>query len=130
MSHPEAPLFTFEHVPSQAEFELFARVSGDDNPIHVDRAFSARTRFGRTVAHGMFLYTLIWAHIRATLPQAVARNQALKFPNPAFAGEGLRCEAFAAPLPDGGLRIEAVLRRLADGAPVCEAVTEIAGERA
>jgi acyl dehydratase len=41
---------------TQAEFDAFARLSGDDNPIHVDPEFSARTRFGRTVAHGMLLY--------------------------------------------------------------------------
>src|SRR5688500_2787 len=45
---------------SQAEFDLFARISGDNNPIHVDPEFSARTRFGRTVSHGMLLYTVLW----------------------------------------------------------------------
>ncbi len=36
-----------EWVPTQEEFDIFAHVSGDDNPIHVDPEFSARTRFGR-----------------------------------------------------------------------------------
>ena len=38
---------------SQADFDRFARLSGDDNPIHVDPRFAARTRFGRTVAHAL-----------------------------------------------------------------------------
>ena len=42
-------------IPTQEEFDLFARISGDDNPIHVDPEFSARTRFGRTVSHGMLI---------------------------------------------------------------------------
>ncbi|NDJ34144.1 MAG: hypothetical protein GYB64_05715, partial [Chloroflexi bacterium] len=44
---------------TQADFDLFAELSGDDNPIHVDPTFSARTRFGRTAAHGMMLYSMV-----------------------------------------------------------------------
>lgn len=49
------PLFTETHTLRQADFDLFAGISGDNNPIHVDPAFSARTRFGHTVSHGMLL---------------------------------------------------------------------------
>lgn len=117
------PLFAVEHVPTQAEFELFARVSGDDNPIHVDAAFSARTRFGRTVAHGMFLYTLIWSHLRRALPGALALEQTLKFPNPSYAGEALRLEATLEPAGPGLARISATVSRVADGEVTCEAIT-------
>ncbi|MGZ3427312.1 MAG: MaoC/PaaZ C-terminal domain-containing protein, partial [Polyangia bacterium] len=44
---------------TQADFDRFARLSGDDNPIHVDAAFAARTRWGKTLAHGMMLYSLV-----------------------------------------------------------------------
>lgn len=126
------PLFTAEHVPTQAEFELFARVSGDDNPIHVDAAFSARTRFGRTVAHGMFLYTLIWSRIRESLPSVCALEQTLKFPNPSYAGEALRLEATLEPAGPGLARISAIVSRVADGEVTCEAVTlvELEGRNA
>ena len=40
---PEARIV--ERVLTQDEFDAFAKLSGDDNPIHVDPDFSARTRF-------------------------------------------------------------------------------------
>lgn len=126
------PLFTFEHVPTQAEFELFARVSGDDNPIHVDAAFSARTRFGRTVAHGMFLYTLIWSRLRAVLPEAVSLEQTLKFPNPSYAGEALLLTGTLEHSGPGKAMVRAVITRVADGVITCEATTlvDLGGQEA
>ena len=37
---------------TDADIVEFARISGDDNAIHLDDAFGARTRFGGRVAHG------------------------------------------------------------------------------
>jgi len=48
-----------KRVFSQADFDRFAALSGDNNPIHVDPTFAARTKFGRTVAHGMFIYSVV-----------------------------------------------------------------------
>ena len=79
-------------TPTQAEFDAFARVSGDDNPIHVDPAFSARTRFGRTVAHGMLIYSKLWGLLRQARPGARQTGQQLMFPNPSFAGESIDLE--------------------------------------
>lgn len=76
-------------TPSQAEFDAFAAVSGDDNPIHVDPAFSARTRFGRTVSHGMLIYTRVFGLLGELFPGHRHQAQALMFPHPAFAGEEL-----------------------------------------
>jgi len=72
---------------SQAEFDTFARLTGDDNPIHVDPEFSARTRFGRTVAHGMLLYSVICGVISRHFPGATQLSQQLKFPAPTYANE-------------------------------------------
>lgn len=72
---------------TQAEFDTFARLSGDDNPIHVDPDFATRTRFGRTVAHGMLLYSVICGTINKHFPGAAQLSQALMFPAPTFAGE-------------------------------------------
>ena len=39
----------------------FARVSGDDNAIHLDDAFGKRTRFGGRVAHGALSFGFLAA---------------------------------------------------------------------
>jgi acyl dehydratase len=87
---------------TQADFDRFAALSGDDNPIHVDPAFSAETRFGRTVAHGMLLYSALWALISEHFPGAVQEAQELMFPAPTYAEEPVRLEVdvVAQPLPD------------------------------
>jgi acyl dehydratase len=69
-------------------------LSGDDNPIHVDPEFSARTKFGKTVAHGMLLYSTIGRCLGAILPGSgtVQVNQELMFPNPTFVDQEIKVE--------------------------------------
>jgi len=119
------PLFSETRVLSQADFDLFARVSGDDNPIHVDPAFSARTRFGRTVSHGMLLYTVLWGLMRRHVPGACQGSQTLMFPAPAFADEPL---VFSGEVEEtDGVRAIIALQivRAADSTTVCEATASI-----
>jgi acyl dehydratase len=76
-------------VLSQEDFDRFAALSGDDNPIHTDPGFSARTRFGRTVAHGMLLYGIVCSVLGSRMPGpgTVQLEQELMFPSPTYAGE-------------------------------------------
>ncbi len=73
----------------QADFDRFARLSGDDNPIHCDPVFAARSHFGATVAHGMLLYSCIAKGLAELIPRpgAVQLEQSLMFPHPTFVNE-------------------------------------------
>lgn len=106
-----------EWTPTQAEFDLFARLSGDDNPIHVDPAFSARSRFGRTVSHGMLIYARLWVMVREARPTQRMVVQEMMFPDPAFAGEALLLSLTGARTDQGGALVMTATRA-ADGA-VC-----------
>jgi acyl dehydratase len=107
--------------PTQAEFDAFARVSGDDNPIHVDPVFSARSAFGRTVSHGMLIYTKLWGMLMATRPETRQIRQTMTFPNPCFAGEEVALSVTGdAP---GVLHIRAA--RVADGAELLVGDAEV-----
>ncbi len=97
---------------TQEQFNRFAALSGDDNPIHVDPAFSARTKFGRTVAHGMFLYANLCQVMGEVAPGALPLAQELLFPAPTFAGEPVELQVAAEqPAPDA--RSQAIHRRSA-----------------
>lgn len=109
--------WTARWVPTQADFDAFADLSGDDNPIHVDAEFSARTRFGRTVSHGMLLYSRLWAVLRQRYPGRRHQMQALMFPNPAYAEEELELAFSQSDADDAGL-LAITISRVADGAPV------------
>ncbi|MDX1748054.1 MAG: MaoC/PaaZ C-terminal domain-containing protein, partial [Halobacteriales archaeon] len=73
-------------VLSQSDFDRFADISGDHNPIHVDPLFSRRTRFDGTVAHGMMLFGLAVAEAsRAADPVGPVTAADLVFPSPTYA---------------------------------------------
>jgi acyl dehydratase len=74
---------------SQQDFNRFAVLSKDDNPIHVDPEFAKTTHFGATVAHGMFLYSNLLGILHTEFPGAgsVQLEQELMFPNPTFVGD-------------------------------------------
>ena len=39
-------------------FALFAKVTGDAHPIHYDKAYAMKTRFGERVAHGLLVMSV------------------------------------------------------------------------
>jgi 3-hydroxybutyryl-CoA dehydratase len=80
-------VITHKRTVTQQDFTTFAELSHDDNPIHVNAAFAATTRFGRTVAHGMFLYGVLCGVLSANFPGARQLEQELVFPKPTYAGD-------------------------------------------
>ena len=103
----------------QHDFDRFAALSGDDNPIHVDPGYAATTRFGGTVAHGMLLFTLIRTAVRRHHPGAELVAQSLKFPAPTPAGERVTVTARGS-----ATELDITVTR-SDGTTVCEAVTTL-----
>ncbi len=108
-----------EKVLTQADFDAFAELSGDDNPIHVDAEFSARTRFGGTVAHGMLLGTILRGMLDKLAPGSRQVEQRLMFPAPTYAGDALRFAVIRR--SDDGRYVVADLNceRIEDGVITC-----------
>lgn len=83
-----------EKTFSETDVTTFAAVSGDDNPLHLDQAFAANTRFERCVVHGM-LTTSLWSALVGTRlpgPGCAYMGQELKFYKPVFVGDTVRAE--------------------------------------
>jgi 3-hydroxybutyryl-CoA dehydratase len=73
----------------------FARVSGDNQPLHLDDAYAARTRFKKRLAHGMLSAGLISAALGTQLaPQAtvVYLSQSMRFRAPVFPGDTITAQ--------------------------------------
>jgi 3-oxoacyl-[acyl-carrier protein] reductase len=73
----------------------FARLTGDDNPLHMDEAFAAATTFRKRVVHGMltasFLSTVIGTKLPG--PGALWFEQQLRFLAPVRIGERVTVRA-------------------------------------
>ena len=53
---------------SEADILMFAGVSGDSNPVHVDEEFAASSMFGERIAHGMLSAAYISTVFGTRLP--------------------------------------------------------------
>lgn len=71
------------------DIELFAEVSTDRNPVHLDEAYARETIFEGRVAHGMLTAGLISAVIGEQLPGhgSVYLSQSLRFMAPVRPGD-------------------------------------------
>ena len=112
----------------QRDFDRFATLSGDDNPIHVDPEFAARTRFGRTVCHGMLLYSTICRALTDALgPGFVQREQELRFVTPTYTGEEVAVRLEVTPLQmESGLADVGTVVTRPDGSIACQGRTLVA----
>lgn len=74
------------------EIGLFAEVSSDRNPVHLDEGYASQTMFGGRIAHGMLTASLISAVIGQQLPGhgTVYLRQDLRFLAPVRPGDEVR----------------------------------------
>jgi 3-hydroxybutyryl-CoA dehydratase len=86
---------TFTKTITDADIVLFAGVSGDMYPLHLDAEYAKTTRFGARVAHGMLSASLFSTVNGALLglPGGIYVEQTLRFRRPVFIGDTLTARA-------------------------------------
>lgn len=85
---------TVTRLVSETDINMFAAVSGDNNPVHLDEEFAAASQFGERIAHGMLTGALISAALARHLPGpgSVYLGQQLKFSRPVKIGDTLEIQ--------------------------------------
>jgi 3-hydroxybutyryl-CoA dehydratase len=80
---------------SDDDIKTFARISGDDNPVHMNDDYARGTMFGGRIAHGMLVAGLISAVLGTKLPGpgAIYMSQQLRFLAPVRPGDQVTARA-------------------------------------
>ncbi len=74
---------------TEADIVLFAGISGDTNPAHLNQEFASTTMFQGRIAHGMLTASVISAVLGTKLPGpgCIYISQKLRFKGPVRAGD-------------------------------------------
>jgi 3-hydroxybutyryl-CoA dehydratase len=86
---------SFSKTVTAADIDLFAQVTGDTNPVHLDEAYAAKTMFKGRIAHGMlsagFISTVLGTKLPG--PGAIYLKQELTFRAPVKIGDTVTATA-------------------------------------
>lgn len=79
---------TFSRTITQSDISLYAGITGDFAPHHVNVEFGRSTRFGTTIAHGLFTASLMDGALAVLFPQgSVSVRRTLIFSAPVRPGD-------------------------------------------
>ena len=86
---------TYSRTVTEADVVLYAGVTGDMNPAHLDQVWAERTRFGGRIAHGMLTAGYVSAVMAMRLPGpgTIYLQQTLRFTRPVKIGDTVTARA-------------------------------------
>lgn len=89
---------SWKRTVTDDDIRRFAALSGDDNPVHLDEAFAATTRFKGRIAHGMLAASFISTVVGTKLPGygCIYISQNLRFRAPVRIGDTVETTATVA----------------------------------
>ena len=79
----------FAKTISESDVYMFAGITGDFNPIHVNHEYAKKSIFSNRIVHGMLTSSLISTILGTKLPGpgTVFLEQNIKFKNPVYIGD-------------------------------------------
>ncbi|HOO89806.1 MAG TPA: MaoC family dehydratase [Syntrophales bacterium] len=86
---------SFTKTVTETDVYLFAGITGDMNPIHINRVYAAQTKFQKPIAHGILALGLISNVLGTKLPGpgAVYVGQTIEFTKPVYIGDTITANA-------------------------------------
>lgn len=113
---------SFAKTITEADILLFAAVSGDTNPVHINAEAAAASMFKERIAHGMLSASLISTVLGTRLPGAgtVYLGQNLKFKAPVRIGQTVTATVTVTALDPVKKRVTLDTVCLVGGKPVIE----------
>ena len=85
----------FSKTITEADIVAFAGISGDMNPVHLNKTFAEKSRFKERIAHGMLSASFISAVLGTRLPGpgCIYLSQSLNFLAPVRIGDTVTARA-------------------------------------
>lgn len=85
---------SIKKIITEDDVNKFAVLSLDINPIHLDEAYAKKSMFGKKIAHGFLVGSLISAVIANKLPGhgSIYLKQEMNFKKPVFLGDEITAE--------------------------------------
>ncbi len=113
---------SFGKTITDADILMFAGVSGDTNPVHLNEEFAGGTVFEGRIAHGMLTASLISTAIGTRLPGpgCIYLSQTLRFRAPVRAGDTVTARVTIVEIDRQRRRVRMETLCLVGGEPVLE----------
>lgn len=113
---------------TETEIVLFAGITGDLNPAHLDERAAERSRFGGRIAHGMLTAGLVSAVLGTRLPGpgCIYLGQTLRFTHPVRPGDTVTARVEVVELVEEERRVHLETRCTnQEGEEVLEGMAEV-----
>lgn len=96
-----------EHIITEKDIELFAEVSGDRNPLHMDEEFAKKTPFGQRIAHGALTASYISGILGNDLPGpgSIFVGLNMRFRRPVLIGSHVTVKVEVTEMKERGNRV-------------------------
>ena len=106
--------FSIHKQVTENDIKLFADLSGDHNPLHLDAGFASRSIFKQRVAHGMLTASLISAALASMPGTIILTDICLSFEKPVHIGDKLTARVTVTNVQNSKVDLNAEVLRGAD----------------
>ncbi len=105
------------HTITEHDLDLFAEVSGDRNPLHMNEEYAKGTIFGQRIAHGALTASYISGILGNNLPGpgSIFTGLSMRFRRPVYIGSSVTVRAEVTEMRSRGNRVTLKVTCVVDG---------------